>query len=33
MVADGILLQEWLKVRVPGHALAVLDAVKALSCH
>ena len=31
--ADGILLQEWLKVRVPGHAEAVLDAVKALNNH
>lgn len=29
--AEGILLQEWLKVRVPGHAQAVLDAVKALT--
>ena len=28
---DGVLLQEWRKVRVPGHAQAVLDAVKALS--
>jgi len=27
--AEGILLQEWRKVRVPGHAQAVLDAVKA----
>lgn len=29
--AEGILLQEWLKVRVPGHAQAVLDAVNALT--
>ena len=28
---DGVLQQEWRKVRVPGHAQAVLDAVKALS--
>ena len=27
--ADGILRQEWLKVRVPGHAETVLEAVKA----
>jgi peroxiredoxin Q/BCP len=25
----GILQQEWRKVRVPGHAQAVLDALKA----
>ena len=29
--AQGILQQEWRKVRVPGHAEAVLAAVKALS--
>lgn len=29
--ADGILQQEWRKVRVPGHAQAVLDAVTAQS--
>jgi peroxiredoxin Q/BCP len=29
--ADGILQQEWRKVRVPDHAQAVLDAVLALS--
>jgi len=29
--AQGILRQEWRKVRVPGHAGAVLEAVKALS--
>ena len=29
--AQGILQQEWRKVRVPGHAEAVLEAVKALS--
>ena len=29
--AQGILQQEWRKVRVPGHAGAVLEAVKALS--
>jgi len=29
--ATGILRHEWRKVRVPGHAEAVLDAVKALS--
>lgn len=28
---DGVLQQEWRKVRVPGHAQAVLDAVKELS--
>jgi peroxiredoxin Q/BCP len=28
--AKGVLQQEWRKVRVPGHAGAVLDAVKAL---
>jgi peroxiredoxin Q/BCP len=28
---DGVLRQEWRKVRVPGHAQAVLDAVKDLS--
>ena len=28
---QGILRQEWRKVRVPGHAQAVLDAVKELS--
>jgi peroxiredoxin Q/BCP len=28
--AKGVLRQEWRKVRVPGHAGAVLDAVKAL---
>lgn len=28
--AEGVLLQEWLKVRVPGHAEAVLDAVNTL---
>jgi peroxiredoxin Q/BCP len=28
--ADGVLRQEWRKVRVPGHAEAVLAAVKAL---
>jgi len=27
--ADGVLKQEWRKVRVPGHAEAVLEAVKA----
>ena len=27
--AEGILQQEWRKVRVPGHAQAVLDALKA----
>lgn len=26
---EGILVQEWRKVRVPGHAQAVLDAVQA----
>ena len=26
---DGVLLKEWRKVRVPGHAQAVLDAVTA----
>jgi peroxiredoxin Q/BCP len=25
---DGVLLEEWRKVGVPGHAQAVLDAVK-----
>lgn len=25
---DGVLLEEWRKVKVPGHAQAVLDAVK-----
>ena len=29
--ADGILRQEWLKVRVPGHAETVLEAVKAFA--
>ncbi len=29
--SSGILQQEWRKVRVPGHAQAVLDALKALS--
>ena len=29
--AKGVLQQEWLKVRVPGHAEAVLDAVIALN--
>jgi len=29
--AEGILRQEWRKVRVPGHAEAVLEAVRALS--
>lgn len=28
---EGRLLQEWRKVKVPGHAQAVLDAVKAIS--
>lgn len=28
--ADGTLAQAWRKVRVPGHAAAVLDAVKGL---
>ena len=28
---DGVLQQEWRKIRVPGHAQAVLDAVKKLS--
>lgn len=28
---DGILQQEWIKVRVPGHAEAVLEAVKSLN--
>jgi peroxiredoxin Q/BCP len=28
--ADGVLRQQWRKVRVPGHAEAVLEAVKAL---
>lgn len=28
---DGVLQQEWRKVRVPGHAQAVLEAVKELS--
>lgn len=27
---DGVLRQEWRKVKVPGHVEAVLDAVKAL---
>jgi peroxiredoxin Q/BCP len=27
---EGVLRQEWRKVRVPGHAQAVLDALKAL---
>ena len=27
---DGTLVQEWRKVKVPGHAQAVLEAVKAL---
>jgi peroxiredoxin Q/BCP len=26
--AEGVLIQEWRKVRVPGHAQAVLDALK-----
>ena len=29
--ARGVLCQEWRKVRVPGHAEAVLEALKALS--
>lgn len=29
--SDGVLLQEWRKVRVPGHVQAVLDTVKTLS--
>jgi len=29
--ADGVLQQEWRKVSVPGHAQAVLDALKARS--
>ncbi len=29
--AEGVLCQEWRKVRVAGHAQAVLDALKALS--
>ena len=29
--ADGILQQEWIKVRVPGHAAAVLEAVRSLN--
>jgi len=29
--SDGILQQEWIKVRVPGHAEAVLEAVKTLN--
>jgi peroxiredoxin Q/BCP len=29
--SDGVLLQEWRKVRVPGHVQAVLDTVKSLS--
>ena len=29
--ADGILQQEWRKVRVPGHVEAVLETLKALS--
>ena len=28
--ADGVLQQEWRKVKVPGHAQVVLDAAKAL---
>lgn len=28
--ADGVLRQEWRKVKVPGHAQAVLEAAKAL---
>jgi peroxiredoxin Q/BCP len=28
--ADGVLRQEWRKVKVPGHAEAVLDAAKSL---
>lgn len=28
--ADGAVLQEWRKVKVPGHAEAVLEAVRAL---
>jgi peroxiredoxin Q/BCP len=27
--AEGLLRQEWRKVRVPGHAQAVLDALQA----
>ena len=29
--AEGILQEEWRKVRVPGHAQAVLDALNARS--
>ena len=29
--AEGILQKEWRKVRVPGHAQAVLDALNARS--
>jgi peroxiredoxin Q/BCP len=29
--AEGVLRQEWRKVRVPGHVEAVLDALKSLS--
>jgi peroxiredoxin Q/BCP len=28
--SEGVLQQEWRKIRVPGHAQAVLDAVKTL---
>ena len=28
--ADGVLVRSWRKVRVPGHAAAVLDAARAL---
>jgi peroxiredoxin Q/BCP len=28
--ADGTLAKAWRKVKVPGHAAAVLDAVRAL---
>lgn len=30
IAADGTIAQEWRKVKVPGHAEAVLDAVRAL---
>jgi len=30
IAADGTVAQEWRKVKVPGHAEAVLDAVRAL---
>jgi len=29
--ADGVLVRSWRRVRVPGHAAAVLDAARALS--